>query len=119
MDLLALRKLVEYTYRMLSTKQQTVMAALHKELAETGFEAKRISSNTLLWQIAYGVALKLILYGLVEQRFNLPTLSELSLSELVDAFREAYKASGSIGFKPSLIDYGFSLIEVSSLRARD
>jgi type I restriction-modification system DNA methylase subunit len=116
MDLLALRKLVEYTYRMLSTKQQTVMAALHKELAETGFEAKRISSNTLLWQIAYGVALKLILYGLVEQRFNLPTLSELSLSELVDAFREAYKASGFIGFKPSWIDYGFSLIEVSSLR---
>jgi Arc/MetJ-type ribon-helix-helix transcriptional regulator len=37
----------------------------------------------------------------------------------VDAFREAYKASGFIGFKPSLIDYGFSLIEVSSLRARD
>lgn len=116
MNFLALRKLVEYIYRALSAKQHIVAAALREELAEAKFEAEHISPNTLLWQMAYGVALKLILYGLVERRFNLPSLSELGVGELADAFREAYKVSGFAGFKPSWIDRGLLLIEASSLR---
>lgn len=107
---------MEHIYRTLSTRKQAIVASLRRELAEAGFEAERVSSSTLLWQVAYGIALKLMLYGLVERRFNLPSLSELSIGRLADAFREAYEASGLIGLKPSWIDRGLSLIEASSLQ---
>jgi tRNA1(Val) A37 N6-methylase TrmN6 len=92
------------------------MESLREELAETGFEAERVYSSTLLWQMAYGTALKLILYSLIERRFNLPSLSELSAGELADAFKEAFMVSKFTAFKPSWIDYGLSLVDTSNLQ---
>ena len=116
MDSLTLRKLVEQVYRELSSRGHVVSMALREELSRTGFETERIAPNTLLWQVAYGVALKLILYGLVEKRFDLPSLSELDVNGLAEGFERAYKASKLMAFKPSWIDHGLSLIEPSRLR---
>lgn len=116
MNLFALRKLVEHVYKALSSKGLIALTGIREELAKTGFETEHISSNTLLWQVAYGVVLKLILYGLAEKPYNLPSLSELNIGDLAKAFEEAYKASNLIAFKPSWIDRGLSLIEPSELR---
>ena len=92
------------------------MESLRKELTETGFETERVYSSTLMLQVAYGIALKLVLYSLIERRFNLPSLNELSAGELTDAFRGAYAASKLAALKPSWVDYGFSLVDTSSLQ---
>ena len=113
---MALRGLVECVYRALSVKRQEVLTAIQGELVKTGFKIERMDPNILLWQVAYGAVLKLILYGLVEKRFDLPSLNELNVSKLVEGFKEAYKISRLEAFKPSWIDRGLSLIEPSRLR---
>mgnify|MGYP003876416771 CR=1 FL=1 len=111
-----LRQLVEYIYKSLSTRREIVAELLCKELAKTGFETKRISINTLLWQVAYGIVLKLILYGLIERRFNLSSLSEITADELRNAFKEAYETSGLQALKPSWIDISLSLVRITELK---
>lgn len=113
-QLSAIRRLVEHIYRALSKRQEFVVKTLANELAKTGFKVERISSSTLLWQVAYGIALKLILYNMIRQRFNLPSLSELRVSELEGALKEAYKVSGLYAMRPSWIDIGYSTIEVTT-----
>jgi tRNA1(Val) A37 N6-methylase TrmN6 len=115
MESSALRRFVEHLYKMLS-RQQLTIESLRKELAETGFETERVYSSTLLWQVAYGIALKLVLYSLIERRFGLPSLSELSAGELADAFREAYAASKLAALEQSWVDDGLSLVDTYSLQ---
>jgi hypothetical protein len=114
MNLFALRKLVEHVYKALSSKGLIALTGIREELAKTGFETEHVSSNTLLWQVAYGVVLKLILYGLAEKPYNLPSLSELNIGDLAKAFEEAYRASNLIAFKPSWIDRGYHLLSLLS-----
>jgi len=110
-ELFALRQLVERTFRALSARQQAIVETLRRELVKTGFEVERIRPDTLLWQVSYGVALKLILYSLIERQLSLPSLSGLTVDELEAAFREAYEVSRLQALRPSWIDSCFSLID--------
>ena len=98
----ALRELTERVYRelLLNTKRGNPQYATVREAQ--------------LWQMAYGAVLKALLYMLLEQELNLPSLAGSENPRAL--MEEAWQRSQLEAFKPSWVDEALSLLVSEKLQ---
>jgi len=89
-DLIALRRLVESIYEELDARRDAVIKAIQDRLPKEALKVHAANADTLLWQVSYGVVLKLVLYSVLERQLGLPSLVDASTSERPGLLREAY-----------------------------
>lgn len=116
-DLVILRKLIDAIYKKLDERKDTITTAIYDRLPKEALKVHAVNADTLLWQVSYGVVLKLILYSVLERQLRLPSLKGISTSELVNFLREAYKQTGIQALKDSWIDYGFEILKSHELES--
>jgi hypothetical protein len=99
----ALLELVERTYKelLLNAKRQKPPYAT--------------AGETQLRQMAYGAVLKILLYTMLEQELNLPSLADSGDPRTL--MEEAWRRSRLEAFKPSWVDDALSLLASGGLRA--
>jgi hypothetical protein len=99
----ALLELVERTYKelLLNAKRQKPLYAT--------------AGETQLRQMAYGAVLKILLYTMLEQELNLPSLADSGDPRTL--MEEAWRRSRLEAFKPSWVDDALSLLASGGLRA--
>jgi len=114
-DVVVLRRLVESIYRELSAREGAVIKAVHERLPKEGLTIHAANADTLLWQLSYGVVLKLILYSVLERQLGFPSLTSVPTGELVDLLREAYERMGLHALKDLWIDCGFKALRSQEL----
>ena len=115
--LVVLRRLVEGIYKKLDARRDAVIAAIHDRLPKEALKVHAVNADTLLWQVSYGVVLKLVLYSVLERQLGLPSLVDASTSELPGLLREAYKRSRLHALKDSWIDCGFEALKSHELKS--
>jgi len=110
-DLNILRRLIEGIYKRLDSRRNAVITAIYDKLPRGALKVYALNVDTLLWQVSYGVVLKLVLYSLLERQLGLPSLIGVSTSDLTDLLHEAYRRTGIQALRDSWIDYGFEALK--------